>query len=279
MNLTPLKDIVRELTAKKSLGQNFILDKNLLDKIVNVSKQKDTETFCEGTIIEIGPGPGGLTRSILEQGANRLIAIEKDERCLLYLQEIKRQCEDRFLLINEDALKINYASLTETPRAIISNLPYNVGTALLLAWLDNINLFSSFTLMFQKEVAERLVAVPRTSDYGRLSIITQWLCEVEIAFIVPPSCFTPPPKVTSAIVFLKPRKQPLYPANRKTLEKITSLAFNQRRKMIRSSLKSIPNIDCLCEKAGIETTCRAEELTVEQFCKLSNLVDEVKNDC
>lgn len=276
MNLTPLRDIVRELTAKKPLGQNFILDESLLNKIVNVSKQKDEETFSRGTIIEVGPGPGGLTRSILNLGANKLIAIEKDERCQFYLQEIKQQCEDRFFLINEDALKIDYAELTKGKRAVISNLPYNVGTALLLGWLNQINLFSSFTLMFQKEVAERLVAVPKTSNYGRLSIITQWLCEVEIAFIVPPGCFTPPPKVTSAIVFLKPRKQPLFPANKKTLESLTSLAFNQRRKMIRSSLKSIPNIELLCEKAGIDITSRAEELTIDQFCKLSNFVDEVK---
>lgn len=276
MNLTPLKDIVRELTAKKSLGQNFILDENLLNKIVNVSKQKDEKTFNNGTIIEIGPGPGGLTRSILNLGANKLVAIEKDERCLFYLQEISQCYGNKFFLINEDALKVDYENLTKETRAVISNLPYNVGTALLLGWLDKINLFSSFTLMFQKEVAERLVASPKSSNYGRLSIITQWLCETEIAFIVPSSCFTPPPKVTSAVVFLRPRKYPLFPASRKTLERVTSLAFNQRRKMIRSSLKAIPNIELLCEKAEIETTCRAEELTIEQFCRLSNFVDEMK---
>ena len=278
MNLTPLREIVRELTAKKSLGQNFILDTNLLNKIVCVAKQRDEEAFRCGTIIEVGPGPGGLTRAILEQDAHRFFAIEKDERCQFFLQEIVQQCSDRFNLINEDALKINYEKLGEGPRAIISNLPYNVGTALLLKWLEQVHLFSSFTLMFQKEVAERLVAQPKTNHYGRLSIITQWLCEAELVFTVPPSCFSPPPKVMSAIVFLKPRKKPLYPACKKTLESLTAMAFNQRRKMIRSSLKSIPQIEKLCELAEINVTSRAEELSIEQFCKLANLLDGIKND-
>ena len=214
MILPPLKEVIAQngLFAKKTLGQNFILDTNLLDKIVRAAKSRNAHAFDNGTVIEVGPGPGGLTRAILENGAKRLTVIEKDERCMPILEQIQAAFPDRMTVMNTDALTVDAAALGNAPRVVISNLPYNVGTLLLTGWLKRARDFAGFTLMFQKEVAERLVAKPRTADYGRLSILTQWLCDAQILFTVPPSCFTPPPKVTSAIVYLKPREKPLAPA-------------------------------------------------------------------
>ncbi|MBO4520005.1 MAG: 16S rRNA (adenine(1518)-N(6)/adenine(1519)-N(6))-dimethyltransferase RsmA [Alphaproteobacteria bacterium] len=274
--LPPLKEVIARygLSAKKSLGQNFILDTNLLDKIVRSAKQRDPEAFKTGTVIEVGPGPGGVTRAILENGAKHLTAIEKDERCLGALQDIQTAYPDRLTVLNEDALTVSADRLGKTPRAIIANLPYNVGTLLLTGWLKKINNFSSLTLMFQKEVAERLTACPKTPAYGRLSILTQWLCETEILFTVPPSCFVPPPKVTSAVVFLKPRAEPLAPARIDLLEKVTAAAFNQRRKMLRSSLKSIGNSEELCAAANVNPTVRAEEIGIEAFCAMARFLEK-----
>lgn len=274
--LPPLKEIIRlhGLSAKKALGQNFILDTNLIDRIVRAAKTHDSEPFEKGTVIEIGPGPGGLTRSILENGARQLIAIEKDERCLNILAEISAAFPGRLSGINADALTVNASALGETPRSVIANLPYNVGTLLLTGWLKQITAFSSLTLMFQKEVAERLTAKPGTSAYGRLSILTQWLCEPEILFTVNPAAFTPPPKVTSAVVFLKPREKPLAPARLDILEKVTAAAFNQRRKMLKSSLKSVGDPEQLCLAAGVPVTARAEEVSVESFCAMAHLLEK-----
>lgn len=274
--LPPLKEVIASygLSAKKSLGQNFILDTNLLNKIVRNAKQRDPQPFETGTVIEIGPGPGGVTRAILENGAKHLTVIEKDERCLKPLSDIQAAYPDRMTVLNEDALTIPAETLGSQPRAIIANLPYNVGTALLTGWLKKINDFSSLTLMFQKEVAERLTAQPKTSAYGRLSILTQWLCETEILFTVPPSCFVPPPKVTSAVVFLKPRKEPLAQARIDLLEKVTAAAFNQRRKMLRSSLKSIGDSEELCAVANVDPTARAEEIGIESFCAMARFLEK-----
>lgn len=274
--LPALKEVIARygLCAKKSLGQNFILDTNLLDKIARSSKQRDPLPFETGTVIEVGPGPGGVTRAILENGAKHLTVIEKDERCLGLLSDIQAFYPDRLNVLNADALTVCAEKLGDAPRSIISNLPYNVGTLLLTGWLKNINQFSSLTLMFQKEVAERLTAKPKTSAYGRLSILTQWLCDAEILFTVPPSCFVPPPKVTSAIVFLKPRPQPLAPARMDLLEKVTAAAFNQRRKMLRSSLKSIGNPAEICAAANVNPTARAEEIGIEAFCAMARYLEK-----
>ena len=274
--LPALKEVIARygLSAKKTLGQNFILDTNLLDKIVRSSKQRDPEPFNSGTVIEVGPGPGGVTRAILENGAKHITAIEKDERCLELLQDIQAAFPERLNVLNADALNVAADQLGSAPRSVIANLPYNVGTLLLTGWLKRINAFSSLTLMFQKEVAERLAARPKTPGYGRLSIITQWLCETEILFYVPPSCFVPPPKVTSAVVFLKPRAHPLAPAKLELLEKVTAAAFNQRRKMLRSSLKTLGNPDELCAAANVPVTARAEEIDIEAFCAMARLLEK-----
>lgn len=277
MILPPLREVIAQnsLFAKKTLGQNFILDTNLLDKIVRAAKTRNEDAFENGTVIEVGPGPGGLTRAILENGAKRLTVIEKDERCMPILEQIQSAYPDRMTVMNADALTVDAAALGGAPRVVISNLPYNVGTLLLTGWLKRVRDFAGFTLMFQKEVAERLTAKPRTSDYGRLSVLTQWLCEAQILFTVPPSCFTPPPKVTSAIVYLKPRKQPLAPARLDLLEKVTAAAFNQRRKMLRSSLKCLGDAQALCDAANVPSTARAEELSVESFCAMATALEEM----
>ena len=275
-SLPPLKEVIARygLSAKKSLGQNFILDSNLLDKIARSAKQRDPLPFETGTVIEVGPGPGGVTRAILDNGAAHLTVIEKDARCLGLLSDIRAAYPDRLTVLNEDALKVSAETLGNGPRAIIANLPYNVGTLLLTGWLKKINDFSSLTLMFQKEVAERLTAAPHTKAYGRLSILTQWLCKTEILFTVPPSCFVPPPKVTSAVVFLKPHPRPLAEARIDLLEKVTAAAFNQRRKMLRSSLKSIGDSEALCAAAGVSPTSRAEETGIEAFCAMARFLEK-----
>ena len=273
--LPSLKEVIAHygLSAKKTLGQNFILDTNLLDKIVRNAKMRDPDPFEKGTVIEVGPGPGGVTRAILENEAKHLTVIEKDERCLELLHDIQNAYPQRLTVLNEDALNVQTDQLGLAPRAVIANLPYNIGTLLLTGWLKKIDSFSSLTLMFQKEVAERLIAKPKTESYGRLSILTQWLCETKILFYVPPSCFVPAPKVTSAVVFLKPRLKPLAPARIDLLEKITATAFNQRRKMLRSSLKSLGNPEELCAAANVPVTARPEEIGIEAFCAMARLLE------
>lgn len=274
--LPALKEVIARygLSAKKALGQNFILDTNLLDKIVRNAKRRDPAPFETGSVIEVGPGPGGVTRAILDNGAKRLTVIEKDERCLGALSDIQTLYPDRLTVLNADALTVPAETLGPAPRAVIANLPYNVGTLLLTGWLKKAREFSSFTLMFQKEVAERLTAAPKTPAYGRLSILTQWLCETEILFTVPPSCFVPPPKVTSAVVFFKPRPHPLAEARMELLEKVTAAAFNQRRKMLRSSLKPVGNPEKLCAAADVDPAARAEEIGIEAFCAMARCLEE-----
>jgi 16S rRNA (adenine1518-N6/adenine1519-N6)-dimethyltransferase len=269
-DLPPLRDVIARhgLMADKSLGQHFLLDINLCARIVRAAGD-----VTRGTTIEIGPGPGGLTRALLAAGA-QVIAIEKDARCGALLGELAAAYPGKLEIIPGDALKIDAATLGGTPRRIVANLPYNVATELLFAWLENITAFESLTLMFQREVALRIAAEPGTKAYGRVSIMAQWLCEVALAFDVNPRAFTPPPQVDSTIVTLRPRPAPLAPANRATLARVTAAAFGQRRKMLRQSLKSLGSDPiALCESVGIDPTARAETLTVVQFCALANALD------
>ena len=247
------------LWAKKALGQNFIFDLNLTRKIANAAGN-----LTGANVIEIGPGPGGLTQAILGHDINKLYAIEFDERAVAGLKELN---SPKLEIITGDALEIDLREIAPAGCVVISNLPYNIGTKLLMDWLDYASYFKSFTLMFQKEVAERIAAVPRTKDYGRVSVITQWLCHVEVRFEVPPTAFVPAPKVTSAIISIVPREKPLFPADKKKLEMVVKTAFNQRRKMLRSSLKAL-NVDF--EALGIRPEARAEELSIEDFCKIAN---------
>jgi 16S rRNA (adenine1518-N6/adenine1519-N6)-dimethyltransferase len=268
--LPPLRAVIARhgIAARKSLGQNFILDLNLTRRIARASGALGT-----GTTIEIGPGPGGLTRALLSEGARHVVGIERDPRCLAALGELAVLFPDRLDIIEADALAFDPAALGEPPRRIVANLPYNIATALLLKWLDRIGEYESLTLMFQREVAERLVAAPRGPAYGRLSVIVQWLCDVRILFDLPPRAFTPPPKVTSSIVRLVPRAAPLAPAEKGTLERVTAAAFGQRRKMLRSSLKSLGMpVEMLLEAARVAPTARAEELSIPEFCALARAI-------
>lgn len=268
--LPPLRDVIEthQLRAKKNLGQNFLCDLNLTARIARAAGP-----LGAGTIIEVGPGPGGLTRALLSEGAQTLVAIERDDRCLPALAEISAAYPGHLTVIADDALKIDYEALGPAPRRIAANLPYNIGTVLLTGWLDHPEHFASFTLMLQKEVVDRIVAAPNSKDYGRLSVLCQWLCVTSALFEVHPSAFTPPPKVTSAVVRLDPRAEPLAPAPRAELERITAAAFGQRRKMLRASLKSLGGAE-LCEAADIRPDLRAENVPVEGFCALARALAE-----
>lgn len=274
-NLPPLKQVIAQhnLQAQKSLGQNFLLDQNITDKIV-----RSAGTLTNHTVFEIGPGPGGLTRSLLKSDAKHVIAVEFDERAIKALQDLKTAAQDRLDLMHGDAMKTDLTSLSDAPRAIVANLPYNIATPLLVGWLaqiraDKENSFSSMTLMFQKEVAQRIVARPSTKAYGRLAVLCQWLCDVQIVYDLPPSAFTPPPKVNSAVVHFRPKDlslsdpdDPTSPPDFKAVETITAAAFGQRRKMIRSSLKDYAD---KIEALGIDPTLRAENLSLQDFIKLA----------
>jgi 16S rRNA (adenine1518-N6/adenine1519-N6)-dimethyltransferase len=273
--LPPLREVIRRygLSARKRLGQHFLLDLNLTRKIARAAGSIDS-----GTVIEIGPGPGGLTRALLLEGAERVITIEADPRCLDALAGIAGAFPGRLEIIAGDALEIDVASLGDPPRRIVSNLPYNIGTALLLRWLESPGAFAGLTLMFQKEVAERLLARPGSKDYGRLSVLTQWLTVVKQLFEIPAAAFTPPPKVTSTVVQITPRPQPLCPAERESLERVTAAAFGQRRKMLRQSLKQIAvQPRALLAAAGIAETARAEEIDIAGFCALARALQGLRD--
>jgi 16S rRNA (adenine1518-N6/adenine1519-N6)-dimethyltransferase len=221
-------------------------------------------------VIEIGPGPGGLTRALLAAGAAGVTAIERDDRCVEALQELVAAYPGRLHVVAEDALGIDPKSLVPAPRKIVANLPYNIATTLLLRWLLDLAAYESLTLMFQKEVALRLAAKPRSSAYGRLSVLVQWTAQVTALFDLAPRAFVPAPKVTSTLVRIEPRAEPLAPCRREDLERVTAAAFGQRRKMLRQSLKSVgADPEPLLASAGIEPTRRAEELSVEEFCALA----------
>lgn len=253
------------LGARKSLGQHFLLDLNLTGRIA-----RTTGDLATGTVIEIGPGPGGLTRALLAAGAAHLIAIERDERCLTALAEIADAWPGRIEIIAADALEVPVHELGTPPRRICANLPYNIATPLLLGWLRHAEAFAGLTLMFQKEVAERLMAQPGDPDYGRLAVAVQWRAEVRRLFDVHRRAFTPPPKVDSTVVEIVPRAAPLAPADPDLLERVTAAAFGQRRKMLRQSLRALGvDVAALLAAAAIAPTARAEELTIEQFCALA----------
>lgn len=270
--LPPLRDVIaaHNLRAEKSLGQNFLLDGNITDKIV-----RGAGDLSGLTVFEIGPGPGGLTRSILKSDAEKLIAIEFDRRAVGALQDLQSLFPHRLHIIHANALKTDLQSLAAGPMAIIANLPYNIATPLLIGWLKQIRTDAktcrSMTLMFQKEVAERILASPGTKAYGRLSVISQWLCNVKKIYDLPPGAFTPPPKVNSAVVHFTPRQLPPESPSFETLETVTAAAFNQRRKMIRSSLKNYAGI---LEQLQIDGTRRAEELTTEDYLNISLLAEK-----
>ncbi|PAP94079.1 16S rRNA (adenine(1518)-N(6)/adenine(1519)-N(6))-dimethyltransferase RsmA [Mesorhizobium wenxiniae] len=262
------------LQAKKALGQNFLLDLNLTGKIARAAGD-----LTGATVIEVGPGPGGLTRALLSHGAARVIAIERDERCLAALAEVSDHYPGRLEVIAGDALKTDFAALAKGPHGgngsvtIVANLPYNIGTELLIRWLTVAEwppFYASMTLMFQREVAERIVARPGSDAYGRLGVLAGWRTEAKIAFDVPPQAFTPPPKVVSSVVHLVPRASPL-PTEVKKLGRVTEAAFGQRRKMLRQSVKSLGG-EVLLTRAGIDPTRRAETLDVEEFVRLANAV-------
>ncbi len=265
-SLPPLRDVIRRhgLAARKALGQNFLLDLNLTRRIA-----RGAAPLAHFNVIEIGPGPGGLTRALLLEGARRVIAVERDQRCLPALAELATAFPGRLEIVSGDALAIDPTTLTSAPRKIVANLPYNIATPLLIAWLPRIGAFADFTLMFQKEVALRLAAKPGSSEYGRLSVLTQWFAYVERLFDVAPTAFVPPPKVTSTVVRLAPRPAPQAPCDQDALERVTAAAFGQRRKMLRQSLKSLGDATRLLRDAMVEPTARAEDLTVTEFCALA----------
>ncbi|MFG1266368.1 16S rRNA (adenine(1518)-N(6)/adenine(1519)-N(6))-dimethyltransferase RsmA [Xanthobacter sp. DSM 14520] len=277
-DLPPLRDVIRRhgLSAQKSLGQNFLLDLNLTGRIARASGP------LEGaTVVEVGPGPGGLTRALLALGARRVIAIERDQRCLDALAEVSDHYPGRLEVISGDALKVDVRPLVGDGEVrVVANLPYNIATLLLIGWLSTDPWppwFSSLTLMFQKEVAERIVAAPGSKAYGRLAVLAGWRTTARIAFDVAPSAFVPPPKVTSSVVHLVPRAEPL-PCALSALEKVTEAAFGQRRKMLRQSLKSL-GVDtaALLKATGVEETARAEEIDVDGFVRLANTFAQLKS--
>jgi 16S rRNA (adenine1518-N6/adenine1519-N6)-dimethyltransferase len=274
VSLPPLREVIARygLDARKSLGQHFLFDLNLTGRIARAAGD-----LSQGTVIEVGPGPGGLTRALLAAGARRVIAIERDERCLGALAELGSAYPGRLEIVAGDALEVAAHELGDAPRRICANLPYNIATPLLLGWLRHAPAFVSLTLMFQKEVADRLVAPPRTPSYGRLSIATQWHAEARRLFDIDRRAFTPPPKVASTVVELVPRPTPLAPADPAILEKVTAAAFGQRRKMLRQSLRSL-GVDtiALLSATSIEPTRRAEELSIEEFCALARAVSALR---
>jgi len=271
--LPPLREVITThgLAAKKSLGQNFLLDLNLTARIARIPGD-----LSGADVLEVGPGPGGLTRGLLANGARRVLAIEKDARCLPALAEIAAAYPGKLEVIEGDALEINALAHLSTPIHVVANLPYNVGTELLIRWLTPASwppFWQSLTLMFQKEVAERITAEPGSKAYGRLAVLAQWKCEAHIALRLPPEAFTPPPKVSSAVVHLKPRPAPLFPAPEALLTQVVAQAFNQRRKMLRASLKGMhPEIETLLTEAGIAPTRRAETLSIEEFATLTRTI-------
>ena len=267
MTLPPLREVIAAhgLSASKALGQNFLLDEQLLDRIVRIPGD-----LTDRAVLEIGPGPGGLTRALLRAGA-RVTAVEMDRRCLPALAELAEAFPDRLRVLEGDAMKLDHDALMGEPYVVAANLPYNVGTALLVRWLSGEQWpprWTSLTLMFQQEVAQRIVSAPDTSAYGRLAVLTQWRATAKLAMKVHRSAFTPPPKVMSAVVHLEPAEQPAGVSAR-VLEKVTEAAFGQRRKMLRQSLKALPGAVDAAERLGIDTQRRAETLSVPEFVSLA----------
>ena len=271
--LPPLREVIADhgLNAPKALGQNFLFDLNLTSKI---ARRAGDLTKCD--VLEIGPGPGGLTRALLMEGARKVVAIEMDNRCLAILEDVSAAYPNRLEVIEGNALDVNPLPHLTAPIRVVANLPYNVGTELLIRWLTPPTwppYWQSLTLMFQKEVAQRIVAAPGSKAYGRLSVLSQWRTDAKLAFEISPQAFTPPPKVTSAVVHLERLEEPRFPADAKDLSRTVSLAFGQRRKMLRASLKSLgKGVEERIREAGIDPTTRAEQVSVEGFCRLSRVL-------
>ncbi|MFN4310553.1 MAG: 16S rRNA (adenine(1518)-N(6)/adenine(1519)-N(6))-dimethyltransferase RsmA [Ferrovibrio sp.] len=268
--LPPLREVIaqHDLAARKALGQNFLLDLNLTRKIARAAMP-----WTAGTVIEIGPGPGGLTRALLLEAAPRVIAVERDDRCIAALQPLVVASGGRLVVHSGDALETDFSALAPPPWQVVANLPYNIATPLILNWVARAADFSRMTVLVQKEVAERLAARPGSKNYGRLSVAAQWRCTVRMLFDIGPKAFVPPPKVTSTLVELQPRSQPLAAADPQKLERVTAAAFNQRRKMLRAALKPLwADADTKLQAAGIDPTRRAETLSIEEFCALARLL-------
>lgn len=274
-SLPPLRSVIadHQLSARKSLGQNFLLDLNLTAKI---ARQAGDLSQCD--VLEIGPGPGGLTRGLLAEGARKVLVIEKDTRCIPALEQIADAYPGRVQIISGDALAIDPLEHLTAPIRVAANLPYNIGTELLVRWLtppDWPPFWHSLTLMFQREVAERIVATPGSKAYGRLALLAQWRSEARIVMSLPPGAFTPPPKVSSAVVHLTALAEPRFPADPAILSKTVAAAFNQRRKMLRSALKSLtPDIEDRLRAAGLNPTDRAEQVPLEGFCALARALKD-----
>ncbi|HEY5607961.1 MAG TPA: 16S rRNA (adenine(1518)-N(6)/adenine(1519)-N(6))-dimethyltransferase RsmA [Alphaproteobacteria bacterium] len=279
-DLPPLREVIARygLDARRALGQHFLLDLNLTRRIARAAGDLDGRV-----VIEVGPGPGGLTRALLETDARLVIAIERDRRCVEALTDLQSAYPDRLIIVEADALSLDPAALarerTQEARApaIVANLPYNVATPLLIRWLAQASAYAHLTLMFQKEVADRLIARPRTPAYGRLSVLTQWLTDATRLFDIGPRAFVPPPKVTSSVVRLVPRAEPRGAAAFADFERITASAFGQRRKMLRSALKTLGvDVAALLAAADIKPDARAEELSVEQFAALAKVLNSIR---
>ena len=274
-SLPPLREVIAkyDLMARRALGQNFLLDLNVTAKIARAAGDLST-----GTTIEIGPGPGGLTRALLSHGAREVIAIERDARCLGALAEIAAAYPGKLTVIEGDALAVDCAKLGAAPRRIVANLPYNIATPLIIKWLQQGAALASLTVMVQKEVADRLIASPRTKDYGRLSVLAQFLSKPRRLFDLPPRAFVPAPKATSTVMELRPLSEPAFPARLADLERATQAAFGQRRKMLRQSLRSLGgDTEALMAAAEITPTARAEELTVAQFAALARVLERQRS--
>ncbi|MEM6440501.1 MAG: 16S rRNA (adenine(1518)-N(6)/adenine(1519)-N(6))-dimethyltransferase RsmA [Pseudomonadota bacterium] len=272
--LPPLREVIAAhgLSARKSLGQNFLMDLNLTRRIARASGP------LEGVeVLEVGPGPGGLTRALLLEGAARVVAVERDARCLPALAQVAAASGGRLEVLEGDALTLGAEARLRPPWRIAANLPYNIGTELLARWLSPPRWppgWDGLTLMFQKEVAERITASPGSKAWGRLGLLAQWRCEARVAFELGPKAFTPPPKVSSAVVSLRPLAEPRFPASAALLSRIGAAAFGQRRKMLRQSLKAVASkAAALCEAAGVPETLRADDVTLEQFCALARAAE------
>ncbi len=273
--LPPLREVIKthELSARKGLGQNFLLDLNLTRKIA-----RGAGALKDASVLEVGPGPGGLTRALLMEGAAHVTAIEKDPRCLPALADIAAAYPGRLSVLEADALDVDETALEGHPTKVVANLPYNVGTPLLVKWLTAeqwLPWWTSLTLMFQREVAERIVASPGSKAYGRLAVLSQWRARATILFDVPASAFVPPPKVTSSVVHIEPIHEPAHAPRAASIERVTAAAFGQRRKMLRAALKTlVPAPEPLLDAAQIDPTSRAEEVDVAGFCRLAKAFED-----
>lgn len=275
-NLPPLRAVIAEygLGARRSLGQHFLLDLNITRRIARAAGD-----LTAATVIEVGPGPGGLTRALLERDVKRLYAVEADQRCVDALSALTHAARGRLEVIADDATRIDITTLGAAPRHIVANLPYNVASVLLIKWLRTAASFAGMTLMFQKEVAERIVAGPGSKTYGRLSVMANWLCKTHLCFNLPARAFTPPPKVASSVVHLEPYEKTTSVEEWSAMETVTAAAFGQRRKMLRSALRPL-DVDTatLLSRAGVDPAARAEHLTVAEFATLAQTFTDLRAD-